>query len=950
MRNKNKKVEKHSISRNKKNSNNRSREEIQNKSREEIDNTKNYNRNLENTIMFKFDEENDNTKMYDYNVKEEDKEVGKKQVKGKVKNKGKDNNKKTKKKKRKLWKKILLVFLILIILAVAIGAAVIIGILSSDKYKVSREKLIIKNFNSKVVDSEGNVIATLRGDENRKWVSIEDMPEYLPKLFVALEDERFYEHNGVDLKRTLGATLGFIFGKGSSSYGGSTITQQLIKNTFEDKDDTGSAGVQRKIREIARAYNVEKVLSKNEILELYLNKILMGGTYYGVGTAAEYYYSKPVNELTLAECAYFVAINPAPNYYKPFSEDPEQQEKINTELKNRLKVVINKFKEQAGNIGYNLTDEEYNNAIAEIESGLPFQEGKIVTGATNYSYHTAAAREQAIKQLMKEQDLTKDAATWAIDNNGYTIYSTQDSRIQEIMQEEFLEEKYISYGREKKADGELLNEGHTQSAMVIIEPTTGQVVGCMGGLGEDSDASGLNRATNSNKQPGSSIKPLVAVAPALEAGTITAGTVYDDSATSFGGYSPHNSGGYAGLQTVRHAIEHSSNIVNIKILLDNGPSNGAEFLRNMNFDMIRNEEIGPTLALGATSVTPLQMAAGYAMIANDGEYIEPTFYTKVEDSDGNVVFEAKQDRKRMMSKQNAYVMKEILTEPVTGDGGTATTCWISGMEVGAKTGSTDDYKDRWLCGITPYYAGACWFGFDNAETAYGISGNGAARVWGEIMRAVHDPLPGARFEKPDGVVTATICLDSGCVATGSCERVETEYFTVGTVPGPCEGHTKLRICTDTDKIANDHCPNVEEVTFLVRPEKENSKLWSTNDGGKYDIPTETCTEHKAPEKVEVPNVVGKKQADAKKALEDKGFVVKIAYDENKNKDNGIVLKQTNSGEKVNKGSTITITVNKIESESGNTNTHGKVNNTVDNPDNTVDDNPNTNSTQHNAVD
>ena len=926
------------------------------KTREEIDNTKNYNKNLENTMMYNFNAEKDSTRMYNYNIEEENEKVGKKQSKGKSKVnskvKGKENLKNKKPKKKKRWKKVLLVFFLLIVLLIGIGIAVIIGILSSDKYQVSREKLIIKNFNSKVVDSEGNVIATLRGDENRKWVSIEDMPEYLPKLFVALEDERFYEHNGVDLKRTLGATLGFIFGKGNSSYGGSTITQQLIKNTFEDKDDSGTAGVQRKIREIARAYNVEKVLSKNEILELYLNKILMGGTYYGVGTAAEYYFSKPVSELSLAECAYFVAINPAPNYYKPFSEDQEQKDKIDKYLKDRLKVVLNKFKEVAPSIGYNLTDEEFNSAMEEVENGLPFQEGKIVTGATNYSYHTAAAREQAIKQLMEEQDLTKDAATWAIDNNGYTIYSTQDSSIQEIMEEEFSKDKYISYGRVTKEDGSLLNEGHTQSAMVIIEPTTGQVVGCMGGLGEDSDASGLNRATNSNKQPGSSIKPLVAVAPALEAGTITAGTVYDDSATSFGGYAPHNSGGYAGLQTVRHAIEHSSNIVNIKILLDNGPSNGAEFLRNMNFDMIRNEEIGPTLALGATSVTPLQMAAGYAMIANDGVYIEPTFYTKVEDSDGNVVFEAKQETKKMMSKQNAYVMKEILTEPVTGDGGTATTCWISGMEVGAKTGSTDDYKDRWLCGITPYYAGACWFGFDNAEVATGISGNGAARVWGEIMRAVHQPLPGARFERPDGIVTATICLDSGCVATDSCERVETEYFVAGTVPSACEGHKKLNICTDTDCIANEHCPNTEEVTFLVKPAKENTTLWSTNDGGKYDIPTEVCTAHKAPDKVEVPNVVGKKQADAKKALEDKGFVVKIQYETNKNKDDGIVLKQTNSGEKVAKGATITITVNNLDNESGSgkTNSHNPKTNSVDDdpPTNTVE--PPANTTSHNTVD
>lgn len=817
-----------------------------------------------------------------------------------------DKNKKTKKKKK--IRRILLYMVIAIVAMVLIGIAVLIGLLSSPKYKLTRDDVLIRNSNTKVLDSEGNIIATVSSDENRKLVSLEEMPEYLPKMFVALEDERFYSHNGVDLKRTVGATVHFVFGKGRSSYGGSTITQQLIKNTFYDDDRSGLAGVQRKIREIARAYNIEKVLSKNEILEYYLNRIFMGGTYYGVGTASEYYFSKEVKDLSLSEAAYLVAINDSPNAYKAFSEEEADQNKIKT----RLKIVLKKFKEEAPGLGYELSEEDYNKAIEEIENGLEFKEGKVITNATSYSYHTAAAIEQAVNQLMKEKELTRDAADLEIRNNGYTIYSTQVSSIQSIMQEEFLKDKYISKGREKKADGTLLNEGHTQSAMVIIEPTTGQVVGCMGGLGDDSNASGLNRATAISKQPGSSIKPIVAVAPALEAGTITAATVYDDSATTFkGGYAPHNSDGYHGLLTVRHAIEHSSNIVNIKILVDNGPSKGAEFLRQMNFTGLTDDDIGPSLALGATSVSPLQMAAAYAMIANDGVYIEPTFYTKVVDANGETVLEAKQETKKMMTPQNAYVLKEILTAPVTGAGGTATTCYISGMEVGAKTGSTDKYKDRWLCGITPYYAGACWFGFDKAEVAYGISGNGAARVWGEVMRAIHKPLAGKRFEKPSGVIAAKICLDSGCIATENCERTETEYFVAGTAPGTCEGHTKLTICKETGKIANEYCTDTEEVTYPVKPAKENTSLWSTNSGDKYDVPTEECDTHKAPDKIDVPNVVGKKASDAKKLLEDKGFKVEIVYDENTNKDEGIVLKQ-NKTDKAEKGETIKLTVNKYK--------------------------------------
>lgn len=837
--------------------------------------------------------------------------------------------KKSNKKNKKILKKIVLGMIIFFAILAVIGVAIVIGIFSSSKYKVSREQLIIKNFNSKVVDSEGNVIATVRGDENRKWVSIEDMPEYLPKMFVALEDERYYAHKGIDIKRTVGATVGFVLGKGSSSYGGSTITQQLVKNTFNDKEDSGLAGVERKIREMARAYNVEKVLSKNEILELYLNKILMGGTYYGVGTAAEYYFSKNVKDLSVAECAYLVAINPAPNAYEPFSTEEKEIERI----KNKTKVVLAKFKEEAKGLGYDLTEEAYNAAVEEVEAGIAFKEGTVITGATAYSYHTAAAIEQAKEQLMEEQGLNEKTATLAIENNGYTIYSTQITSIQKTMEAEYAKDKYIVKGREKKKDGTLLNEGHTQSAMVIIEPTTGYVVGCMGGLGTDSNPSGINRATTSTKHPGSSIKPIVAVAPALETGTVTAATVFDDSATTFkGNYNPHNSGGYNGLLTVRHGIEHSSNIVNIKILTLLGPNKGAEFLRNMNFTGLRDEDIGSSLALGAVSVTPLQMGAAYAMVANDGVYIEPTFYTKVEDSDGNVVLEAKQETKRMMSTENAYILKEILTAPVTGAGGTATTCWIKGMEVGAKTGSTDEYKDRWLCGITPYYAAACWFGFDNQETPK-FSGNGAAKLWGEIMRSVHSGLASKRFTKPAGVVTARICLDSGRVATESCTRTEVEYFVKGTVPGACEGHTKLKICKETGKIANEYCKDVEEKTFLVKPEKENTKLWTTKEGDKYNIPTENCDIHKEPEKiqVEVPNVIGKKLSDAKKLLEDKKLKVEIVYEENKNKDNGIVLKQSKEEKtKVDEGTTITITVNKVkEPENPNQNTQtNTITNTV----------------------
>ena len=833
---------------------------------------------------------------------------------------------KTKKKHPKLKKAILIIFVLLVLL-VLIGVGIIAGIFFSDKFKLTEEDLTIKNINGTVLDKDGNIIATLSGAENRKIVSTEDMPAYLPKAFIAIEDKRFYEHKGIDIKRTTYATIMYIIHHGdSASGGGSTITQQLIKNIKNDKADSGSKGIERKIREMARAYNVEKILSKDQILELYLNQIPMGSTIYGVGMAAEYYFSKPVGELDLAECAFLAGINHGPSAYNPFIGLDNADI-----IQKRTKEVLYQMKDQ----GYITSEEEYNNAVAEVENGLNFKQGANVSKAS-YSYHTAAAIKQVVEDLMKEKEITKETAELMVENNGYTIYTTQDTAIQNVMEEEFLKTKYIKSGKTKKDDGTLLNE-HTQAAMVIIDHTTGKVVATVGGLGEDSNATGINRALR-GKQTGSSMKPLACEAPALEKGIINAGTVYDDSATNFGGkYTPHNSGGFNGLMTIRTALAQSSNIVHLKIMKEVGPANAIKFLSTMGIDVDqKHEEI--TLALGTADVSPLNMAAAYASIANNGEYIEPTFYTKVEDASGNTVIEAKQDKRRVMSEANAYILQDLLKSPARS--GTAAICYMSNMDVGAKTGSTNDYIDRWLCGFTPYYTAATWFGFDYSELPV-FRGNNAANIWASVMKNIHNSLPTARFKKPSNVVYATICQDSGCIATDSCTRTMSEVFVKGSLPGKCEGHTKLKICQDSGKIANEYCKNVEEKTFLVKPQKENTNLWSTNAGDKYDVPTQTCDVHKAPEKVEMMNVVGKTLTEAKKLLEAKGLKVEIKYSEDKKKKEDIVLAQSvKEKEKVEKGKTITLTVNKISKN------ENKVENTTTNE---VTNTTNTNTTTTNTT-
>lgn len=846
---------------------------------------------------------------------------------------GKTKGKKKKSKKGKIIKRIILILLALFIIAGIVGAGIVIGIFSSDKYKVTREELEIGKSNSTVVDGEGNTIATLSYDENRKIITLDDMTEYLPKAFIAIEDKRFEEHHGIDLFRTATATIKYVF-KGSSSYGGSTITQQLIKNTFEDKEDSAT----RKIREMARAYNVENVLSKTEILELYLNRIYLGGysqgeNVTGVEIASNYYFNKSAKDLTIAESAFLAGINNTPNSYDPFDAEKDHTDLI----KKRCKTVIAEMKDQQM-----LNEEQYNGAIVEIDNGLKFDKGAISMRNGNvYSYHTAAAIDQIVQEFKAKYDLTAEAARQKLFGGGYTIYTTQNTTIQNRMEEEYKKDKYIYKGRDKDKDGNLKN-AHSQSAMVIIDHTTGQVVGTVGGLGTDVNALGVNRATQGVKFPGSSIKPIGVIAPALEKGTITAGTVYDDTRTTFGGgYNPGNSGSYRGLLSVTQAIQHSSNVISCKIMAETGPTNALEMLKKMGLSNSSKTEAVLSLALGTIDTNPLEMAGAYASIANDGVYITPTFYTKVTRADGSTELEAKQEQTRVMSADNAYILKEILESPVNG--GTASGVKVSGMDTAAKTGSTDDYKDRWLCGFTPYYTAATWYGFDSTELPR-WNGNLAQTIWAAVMKDIHTGLPNKSFEKTANIVSATICLDSGCAVTESCTKKATYSFVKGTVPNKCEGHQKLKICKDSGKLANEFCKNVEEQTILVKPEREQTKLWNTPENGKYGVTiTETCTVHKAPEQVTVPNVIGKKSADAQKTLTDLGLKVKIVYSEDKTKDNGITLKQSiEKDKKVDKGTEVTITVNKkAETGGGNTNTEKPNNNTVVDTNTTV---PSTNTT------
>lgn len=795
-------------------------------------------------------DEKDKTKKYKH-VKTTNK--GKKQNKEKKEKKVKD--KKQKSKVKKIIGKILLVLLFVALVAAGILVGKVYSIMKNAKLDMST--LTIKYENSIAKDINGETIAEFTGDENRKIIKLDEMSTYLPDAFISIEDERFEEHSGVDIKRTFAATVKWGLSKvgiGSSSYGGSTITQQLVKNLTKEDERSST----RKIKEMARAYYIEKELSKDQILELYLNLIYLGGNNAcGVEVAANYYFSKSAGDLTLAESAFLAGLNHSPGSYNPFVDEEKLESRMNL-INNRTKTVLDKMLELG-----RITKEEYDEGYKQVEEGLPFEKGKIVSN--NYSYHTEAAVEQIIEDLMElHPDWSRDYTSLYVKSSGLTIYTTQDTSIQSAMEEEYAKTKYLKYSRKNvDEDG---NKVQSQSAMVIIDHKTGYVVGTVGGLGEKTTSFGLNRATQSTRQTGSSMKPLAVLVPGIDTGTITAATVYDDVPTTFGGgtYPVKNYDyKYDGLQTVRYAIGMSRNIPMVKGIQEIGTKTSIEYLKKMGISTIDDEKdnyLGIALGGLTNGVSPLEMAAAYASIANDGVYIEPTFYTKVVDSEGNTILEAKQETRTVMSKAAAYVVKEILTQPVKA--GTATNCWVSGMSVAAKTGTTNADYDRWLCGFTPYYTASCWYGFDSNEAVI-YSGNPAGQIWGSVMREIHKEKQSKYFSstRPDGVVTAKICKVSGLLVGEECandprgDLTYTEYFVRGTVPTEtCTCHVRVKICNETGLIANDGCcTDVTEKVFITRPNVNEDTAWEKAADAEYTLTiTENCTAHTKPEEPEAP--------------------------------------------------------------------------------------------------
>lgn len=672
-------------------------------------------------------------------------------------------------------------------------------------------------YNDKYVTETGEKYEPIEiyGTENRQWVYYDDMPKHLVDAFKAIEDERYDTHNGVDWRRTFGAVISFA--TGSDNYGGSTITQQLIKNVTGEDDTT----IQRKVTEIFRALSLNEKRTKEEVLEMYLNRIHLSRSNYGVGAAAKYYFGKDVSELSVVESAALAAIPKSPTKY-----DPVRNPEYNAE---RRVLVLDKMLELEW-----ITQDEYDEAInAELVLNITYEETQ-ETG--KYSYFTDALIEQIVKDLGEEYSYTRSEALNLLYTGGLKIYTTENPVIQKTMEEVFNDPNTFA----------TVDDGvQPQSAMVIMDPYTGEVLGIMGGRGEKDGKLDLNRATMSKRQVGSSIKPLTSYAPAMDLGLINYSTVFDDTPIymeNMGKYWPSNSPNrYFGKVTVNEAIVRSKNTVAVKIVKD---ELGVDYVYNFAKDKLHFESLVEAdrnvapLALGGftNGITVMEMTAAYAMFPNDGYYSPPRLYTKVLNNDGTILLDRRtNNEERVIKESTSTVMTKHLENVVTS--GTAARITLKRkINCAGKTGTTNDNKDLYFCGFTPYYVGACWFGYDIPKSLYKFSGNPAMNAWEKVMEKVHQPIfdsvaAGQETLKTfdfSKLETASFCLDSGLVPCENCmldlrgARVGTGYYYEGEGAPKlsCNVHVVVPWCNESNMMANDFCTSIRPVS-LVREEERS---------------------------------------------------------------------------------------------------------------------------------
>lgn len=714
-------------------------------------------------------------------------------------------------------------------------------------------QLTISDRTSYLYDRNGEEIMSMASIEYRDWANIDEIPEMLRNAFISVEDVRFYKHNGVDFKRLFSAALE-VLGNSNSS-GGSTITQQLIKNKILGAERT----YKRKIQEAFLALQLETVMEKDDILEAYLNDVYLGGSNYGVKAAARDYFGKELSELTIRECALIAGLtqnpyryNPRLNYYwEKYGRDEDAYEKYTVA---RTETVLKRMYEND-----KITLEQYQSAMQENVSIIETSENSKMY---EMAYFVEYCVDDVITHWMKADGVADTGANRVAYENklrtgGYRIYTTVDPFVQNTVQTSLanwnnypkLADMSQSVITETISDSITIETIEPQAAAVVIDQSTGELRAVIGGRTEPSIRKGINRASDGYTEVGSSIKPLSIYGTALDNGVSPASIVpnVDGAIQGWGGENGYPKGGLTsskryGPVTVRTGLEQSLNVVAARLLFSDsvGVTRAVQYLERLGIPASQINQDGPGLALGTSGINPIQMCAAYAAIANNGYYLEPLSFTKVTDSEGNVILDAdiiRGTQKRVYNEAStAYFLVDLMKQAVSS--GTGKKAKLDGFEVAGKTGTNSDYASVYFAGMTCDYTAVVWIGHDypgNKLETGSQGGDYAAPLWKDFMSKLmegHESRPINR-ETPEslGLVRRTVCPVSGLLATEACVHYQntngskfnlvTDWFDYSDVPTEyCDMHVTLSVCNVSGKLAGEHCApeTVEEKTYvLIRP-------------------------------------------------------------------------------------------------------------------------------------
>lgn len=642
---------------------------------------------------------------------------------------------------------------------------------------------------STILDKDENVMNTLYVTEsNRIYVGLENIPQELQEAFIAIEDARFYSHKGIDIKGILRA-VGQGIAKGSFSQGASTITQQLLKNNvFTDwmEEETFYDRVCRKVQEQYLAICLEQNYSKEWILENYLNTINLGGGTRGVQVAAQYYFSKDVSELSLTECALLAGITKNPTAYNPINHPDKSLDRQHLVLKAMLEE------------GY-ISQEEYDMAYAEdvIAALITDSEER---GTKIFSWFEDSLLEQLVEDLMVEYNYNEEEAWDMIYSGGLTIYSTQDTRLQEICETEATRSEWYTDEQE--------------ISVVVTDVSTGAVAAIIGGSEEKTASLTYNRATDAIRQPGSTIKIIGEYAAAIDTGVVSLGTAINDEPYTYSDGTPlsNSTGTYKGMTTVREAIASSGNIVALKTFQMVGESKVYEYLQKFGITTLTQEDRNEALSIGGTynGVTNLEMTAAYNAIANSGRYTEPYYYTKVVDRRGNIILQHQTDYEQIIGEDTAELLTDAMEDVIAY--GTGTEAAVSGLTLAGKSGTTNENRDVWFVGFSSYYTCGIWGGYDNNSAQ--TSGSYVKQIWKSVMNQAHlekENMPITDTSKLTSVTICTKCgnlaIDGTCDDTVQGDMTREEYYMTGTEPKKmCDCHIRVTICQESEMEAGDYCP------------------------------------------------------------------------------------------------------------------------------------------------